>query len=236
MTVGTFIDPDFETQLGTQYKTAIDNSLRVGKRIVDAFAPHEHASFGMQVSIDAGYIFDGVTLTEIAAQAISSIPAPSINPRIDRIVIDQLTGLVSRVAGSESASPVPPAIPSGKIPCCRVALSVGQTNIINANITDERLGGGGVIATKEATFAVSVNTGESANSLTRMYVVTNTTSQIVVRISITGVTGGAEPSTTVVDADFTVTHNLGLIQLVTPSLVITSLSNPFTGTLKVHYR
>lgn len=142
MTVGTWQTQDFQTQSGTVYKTALDNNVIVGKRIVDAFAPHAKATPDMSVVVDAGYIFVNQTLTEKAQQTISSIPAPSANPRIDRIVIDYNSGDVSRLAGTEAASPVAPAIPEGKLPCCQVALVVSQTSITNANITDERLGGG----------------------------------------------------------------------------------------------
>ena len=147
--VGTYQTQNFQTAAdGTTYKTAIDNNTAVGKRFANAFAPHEHASLGMQIVIDAGFVFDGATLTEVAAQTISAIPAPVGNPRIDRIVIDPLTGTATRVQGTEAASPVPPAIGAEKMPCAQILLdnSPVTTNITNALISDERIPGisGGV--------------------------------------------------------------------------------------------
>lgn len=100
----------------------------------------------MAVIVDAGATLNGTTLTEVAVQVTSTITAPTTNPRIDRVVVDALTGTVSVVAGTEAASPVAPAIPAGKNPCAKVALSVGQTSIANANITDERTSNPGVNA------------------------------------------------------------------------------------------
>jgi hypothetical protein len=99
-----------------------------------------------------------------------------------------------------------------------------------------------VLTIAEASFAVSIDTGQTTNSLTRIYVKSNTTTAIVVRISLTGVTGGtggktgSPSSSVIVNTDFTVTHNLGVIVVATPSLAITSTANPFTGTLKIHYK
>lgn len=93
-------------------------------------------------------------------------------------------------------------------------------------------------APQEATFALSINTGETTNSLTRVYIKTNTINVITVRVSVTGFTGGdksSASSTTVTNSDSTITHNIGRIQNVTPSLAITSAGEPFTATLKVAY-
>jgi len=92
----------------------------------------------MTVRVDAGMVVNGVTLTEQAAQTSATITAPSTNPRIDRIVIDAATGTVSVVTGTQAASPTAPAIPSGKLPGCRVRLQTSSTIIGNSMITDER--------------------------------------------------------------------------------------------------
>jgi len=130
--------PDFTSQTASQYKANIDAGFAVADRLAWAFAPHEQATPDMTLRIEAGAIFDGATLTEIAAQSTPAIAAPTTNPRIDRIVIDRATGAVSVVAGAEAATPAPPAIPAGKAPVARVSLAVGQTTIVNADITDER--------------------------------------------------------------------------------------------------
>ena len=91
----------------------------------------------MAAILDAGAVFYNNALTEVAAQSLV-FTAPTTNPRIDRIVIDPTTGVASIVAGTEAASPSPPAVPAGKQPVTKVPLSVGQTSIANSNITDER--------------------------------------------------------------------------------------------------
>ncbi len=144
--------PDFTAQTAAAYKTNIDAGFAVADRISWAFAPHEQdvgsPQPDMTVRLEAGAVFDGTTLTEVAAQSTGAITAPTTDPRIDRVVIDDATGAVSVITGSEAPSPSPPAITTGKIPICQVALVVSQTTILNADITDERpiarnSGGGG---------------------------------------------------------------------------------------------
>jgi len=153
--------PDFTSQTASQYKANIDAGFAVADRLAWAFALHEQATPDMTVRVDGGAIFDGATLTEVAAQSTPAIAAPTTNPRIDRVVIDRATGAVSVVAGTEAASPTPPAIPAGKAPVARVSLAVGQTAITNADITDERslgLLGLGALAERDA-----VGTADIAN-------------------------------------------------------------------------
>ena len=138
MTVSTFLQSNFNTQDPATYKAAIDGNFAVLKRAAGAFAPHALAVPDMTVALDAGYLFDGSTLIEVAAQTSGSIAAPAGNPRIDRVVVDRATGAVSVIAGSEAASPIPPAIPYGKLPAAQVLLQTGSTSITDAMITDER--------------------------------------------------------------------------------------------------
>lgn len=74
----------------------------------------------------------------IASQVTPAFTAPVTDPRIDRIVIDQRTGLLSVVAGAEAATPVAPAIPAGQVPVAQVRLEPGDIAITAAMITDER--------------------------------------------------------------------------------------------------
>ena len=92
----------------------------------------------MAVIVDAGVILNGITLTEVAAQSTGTITAPVTNPRIDRVVIDILTGAVSVITGAEAGSPTAPAITAGKLPIAQVALATSTTTITNALLTDER--------------------------------------------------------------------------------------------------
>ena len=135
----TFAQPDYTTDTGTTYPLNIDAAVKVMSRIAASFAAHEQSTPDMTVRVDAGVILDGTTLTEVTAQDTGTITAPSGDPRIDRVVIDASTGAVSVITGSEAASPSAPAITSGKLPIAQVSLSVGQSTIQNADITDERV-------------------------------------------------------------------------------------------------
>jgi len=139
----TFVQPDFTAQQPSEVKNNVEASIGAMARIGNAFNAHEQSTPNMTVRIDAGVLFNGVTLSEVAAQSTGTITAPVTNPRIDRVVIDGITGDASIVTGVEAASPTPPAIPSGKLPCAQVALTTSTTVITNADITDERVGAGG---------------------------------------------------------------------------------------------
>jgi hypothetical protein len=147
MTVGTFVQPDFESDSGTEYKIHIDNSIAAMARIGGAFAPHEQDTPDMTVRVDAGPVWRSGVLTEKAAQDSATITAPITHPRIDRVVKDVLTAVISVVPGDEAASPAAPDIPDGKEANCQVLLQTTTTAIDNNMITDERvLGGGGNLA------------------------------------------------------------------------------------------
>lgn len=94
----------------------------------------------MKVLVDAGSILVSGAIVAQGQQLSALVTAPSVNPRIDRVVGDLLTGAISVVTGAENASPVPPAIPSGKFPIAQLGnLTVGMTQIGNSIITDERV-------------------------------------------------------------------------------------------------
>jgi len=116
----------------------IDGNFAVLSRLGDPFAPHSQSAPDMTVRLDAGHVFDGVTLTEVAAQNTGTITAPASDTRIDRVVINRLTGVVSVVTGTASASPVAPAIPANAVPVAQVLLASTSTVIENGMITDER--------------------------------------------------------------------------------------------------
>ena len=94
----------------------------------------------LKVAIAKGFIWDGTTLTEVAAQQTAALVAPVTNPRIDRLVISDSTGALSVITGAEAESGASaPALTADKIPVCQIAWTVGQTQIVNADITDERV-------------------------------------------------------------------------------------------------
>lgn len=129
---------NFTTQNFTAWRTQVDANSYVCQRIVDNFAPSAQASPNMTIALDAGHLFNAGTLTEVAGQSTGTITAPVSNPRIDRVVVDRITGAVSVVTGTEAASPVAPAIPAGKIPVARIALATSTSSIGDSLITDER--------------------------------------------------------------------------------------------------
>ncbi|MBS4048174.1 MAG: hypothetical protein KG075_17645 [Alphaproteobacteria bacterium] len=144
MTVSTFLQPDNTAQVGAVYKGAIDGAIHVHRRIAGAFACHQNDQGSpdapdLTVRMDAGAIFDGVTLTEVAAQSTSSLTAPVSNPRMDIVYYDRATGAIGVAAGAEAGSPVDPSIPSGKIPVCRINWTAGMGEITNADLDDLRV-------------------------------------------------------------------------------------------------
>ena len=138
MTVSLYNQPDYTAQSGSTYKANIDGAFDSGERIFNDFAPHAQATPVMTVRLDAGHVFDGMTLLAVAAQSSATIVAPTTNPRIDRIVVDRLTGVVSVITGTEAASPSAPAITAGKVPVAQARIETTSTTITNAMITDER--------------------------------------------------------------------------------------------------
>lgn len=147
MTVAQRTQPNYTNMLAAAYKAAIDASLAVDARFGGWFAPHQQdigsPAPEMSVRLDAGYIWDGATLSEVSAQTVSGFTAPGSGyVRIDRVVVDATTGAASRVAGVAetvgSPTAVAPAIPAGKIPVCQVAFTSADVVITNSMITDER--------------------------------------------------------------------------------------------------
>lgn len=135
-----------------------DGNWALAQPMVGLFACHEAATPNMTVLVDAGLIsFMGQTPTLVSQQTISGFVAPVSNPRKDLIVINSNTGVASKVAGTENASPVDPAVPAGSIPIARISFATSTTTITNALITDLRAT---VLATQgpPATLSISTNT------------------------------------------------------------------------------
>jgi hypothetical protein len=138
MTVHTFVQPDSTSQSAADYPPVVDAAVSILARLGDNFAPHAHSVADLTVALDAGHVMNGQILVEKAAQNTAIFTTPTANPRIDRVVIDNLTGNVSVVTGVESASPTAPAIPAGTSPVAQVLLQTTSTAITNAMLTDER--------------------------------------------------------------------------------------------------
>lgn len=142
--VSTFTQPDQSTQTGSTYKEKIDGAIAVHHRMAGAFACHQNNAGSpdaadLTVRMDAGALFDGVTLTEVAAQSTAALTAPASNPRYDIVYYDRATGAIGVATGSEAASPSDPAVPSGKIPAARIRWTAGMTEITNDDLDDLRV-------------------------------------------------------------------------------------------------
>ncbi len=105
---------------------------------VNHFDAHEASTPDMTVLITAGKIKNGLDNISLSAQVSGTITAPSVNPRIDRVVIDNYDGLISIITGAEAASPVAPLIIPGKTVIAQILLQTSTTAITNDLITDER--------------------------------------------------------------------------------------------------
>lgn len=148
MGVQRFVQPDYSdsAQDGTTYAVNHDRAVTVFKRSGDWFAPHQvytgSPNPDLAVELDAGWIWNGTTLTEVAAQFLGGFTIPTAGQhRVDRVVVDSVTGAASRVAGTAatgSPSATAPAIPAGKIPVCQVLITSADTAVLNSMITDER--------------------------------------------------------------------------------------------------
>ncbi|MCG5239036.1 LamG-like jellyroll fold domain-containing protein [Azospirillum doebereinerae] len=109
----------------------------VAQRIVGPFAPHAQVTPNLTLALDPGYLLSGTTLTEVNAQNVGPFASPTSGFRIDRVVIDRVTGVASIVVGS-AGSATPPAIPTGKLPVARILLHADTLEITNALVYDER--------------------------------------------------------------------------------------------------
>src|SRR5271154_6307755 len=103
--VATWGLTNYTTQDASTYKATLDGDFAVAQRMVDNFAPRQKSTPAMKVTLDAGHLFNGVTLTEVASQDTGTITAPVTHPRIDRVVVDRYSGTVSVITGSENVSP-----------------------------------------------------------------------------------------------------------------------------------
>lgn len=138
MSAGKYVAPNYTTQSGTVYPLGIDKAAEIMRRLAAMFNPSAQDTPNMTVLVDAGSLYKGKNLTEVAAQNTAVITAPVTDPRIDRVQLDPNTGAISIVAGVEAASPIPTDYDFGFLPICQILLSPSTTQITDSLITDER--------------------------------------------------------------------------------------------------
>lgn len=95
------------------------------------------AQVGMTVAVEpalvANYyaqIYIGSAHLSFAGGSAPAISAPSANPRIDLLAINN-AGVLSWTTGTEASTPVEPTYPSGKIPICLVYQKTTMTKVVN---------------------------------------------------------------------------------------------------------
>lgn len=160
----TTYSADPSTAGALAYKTAIDQNMSVFQRLGGNFTVSEltTSTRDMRVRVAPGYLLVGTLLTEVDVQVSSTIAPPSAAPRIDRVVLDAITGAVSIVTGVEAAAPTAPAIPSGKIPVARLSLAPDLTAIGNSMLSDERAVWGSANMPLPADYQEFTSTGVSS--------------------------------------------------------------------------
>jgi hypothetical protein len=132
----------------------------------------QSASPGMSVSVAAGWAnIVGTTQANMgsyqayndAAATLTVTTANPSNPRIDIVVVQvndaYYTGSLnsvtfSVVAGTPAVSPVAPTTPANSILLATIAVAAGATQILNANITDNRVLATNSIASSTSTLTV----------------------------------------------------------------------------------
>lgn len=122
----------------TAYPLAIDAATAALAFVAAPWQPTV-TNTDMAVHVAAGVIPTASGVTAIAAQTVTLGAAHATLPRIDRVVLDRVTGTASVVAGTAASSPGIPVVPTGKLPCCRILVPAAVTALVNTNGTDERL-------------------------------------------------------------------------------------------------
>jgi hypothetical protein len=144
-----FVQSDYPTQSGTQYPANIDADIKVMARLAASYNPcAEDTPSALKVVVQAGAMFVNGALLANASQTVTLAAAHATLPRIDRVVVDSLTGVASKIDGVANVSPVAPAITDGKLPVAQVLVTATMTIVANSAITDERVGFGGFASNK----------------------------------------------------------------------------------------
>ncbi len=162
MTTAQHQIPDYTTDDAATYKAKLDGNAAVVARIGAAYQAYANSTPNMTVKVAAGALLVAGAVVENAIQTTGTITAPGSNSRIDRVVIDATTGVVSVITGTSGVSPTAPALTAGKLPVAQVLLTSASTAITNSMITDERAISAGLTASQLQTIGGSV----ASNALT----------------------------------------------------------------------
>lgn len=120
-----------DNALASQY-----NNLRLDAFAAAHLLPHEQTTPDLTIKVESGVAFIGITKVVYAGGNSPSFTAPTTNPRIDLLTIDNV-GVLARVVGTEAASPSIPAYPTDKVVLCEVFNRVGQTTIRDSDVAGQ---------------------------------------------------------------------------------------------------
>jgi hypothetical protein len=119
---------------GTAYANDYNN-LRDDAYGGSMLIPHQQSVPGMAVTVEAGILYLGPTQVIFAGGDSPTITAPTGNPRIDLLTIDN-AGTLALITGTEASSPTAPTYPTDKMVLAEIYNVVGETIIYdNANQT-----------------------------------------------------------------------------------------------------
>jgi len=105
----------------------------------DGLAVSQTTPASMCIEVAEGIAFLDTTPLALQAKYTSGgMPAPTVLPRIDRVVITSASA-IQIVTGTEAVAPVAPAVPPGTLLLGKILHSVGEGSIIDLVITDERV-------------------------------------------------------------------------------------------------
>ena len=157
MTIPRWRVPDYQPQGGDTAETFIDKllgNLELLSPWGRNFACYPNDPADMTVFLEPGGILSaGARVEQSAAQQSPVIAQPGADQRIDLVVFDGTTGALEIVTGTESATPVAPALPAGKLPSAELGPLLPSTTAITADlIKDARRGfvTGGIAAASQA--------------------------------------------------------------------------------------
>lgn len=133
---------------GTEVTNARDNHavlrdrLRSGFGLFDRYMVSgglvsQDTGLNMKVTVALGEAVVAGVGCIWAAQTSGTITAPATNPRYDTVVVNS-DNSISIVTGAESATPSYPSIASTQKALAQIYLTVGMTQIVDADISDYR--------------------------------------------------------------------------------------------------
>lgn len=114
-------------------ETSLHNLGINGQYLVSAQIPPD-----MTVRVSAATRYTGNTFSIDPPKTSSGITAPAAEPRIDRVVLNPITGDVDIVTGTEDPTPVPPAVPPSEVPLAQINLLPSTTEITDDLIENEQ--------------------------------------------------------------------------------------------------